>query len=1785
MLVMLSMYAYAATNVYYVSSSAGNDNNSGISATAPWQTLAKINAISFAAGDRILLARGDVWHESLVPLTSGSTGVPIVFDAYGSGAAPEITGYKALSGWTTAGTNQWKAPLSASAMNYVLFGTIWGAKQSSQAAVLHDRDFYLNGGMLYVYAPSDPTTYYGTVAAMVVTNTPLISVSGKSWLTFQHIKLTWFDQYGVSVSGASDHLVFANMEADGMIPAGTYPIGFYVNAANPGDINFYNDSAHLNYNGFRVDGTASATIRLTNCAAYANRESGVTDATGGHVTYSYCHFYANGTGGIESNNVSGGVAGDGNVAPDTAPNVESFARYPARLSFTVDDVGLYAGSDTFVDGLIPVFNARGLKMNAAIVTGATGTSYSTADVANWVAGGHEVDSHSWSHQYFTDPDYLRTHSLFNSTNPTPATAFSLRYVGTGTAATATISGGVLSTSVSGGPGGQNLNLNLATAPYDTLGGLTAYISSTYPGVYSVIPWTTPLMRIAAHSTTLANFSGQDIKTTAYELQFDPKQAVTGLMADEATQSRNWLQGHIAGLTNVKVYVYPDGVTDPTFEAAVAAAGYEGARGTLSMCVSGAAPCAGSNGFVSYATGVNAQNITSLTPLAWTNYTNLTRPQLDAKVAALIFKMRVWGYPVGLFVHASDYADWGTAAMKTGWLLDAIAAHGGSVSRTDELIEAVLAMQRINGTSKYVTEAEAALNVRPTAAGPGIGNGTNQGTTYGRDLLGVLRPVSASWDIGAYQALWTKHGAGSGAGHFTMGGGNGVVLGENAYCGTGDVALFGTDPISPSVILPQQCIYTAMSGTPSPGAVHTVASNCSDLQTQINNAAAGDTIVIPASATCTGQYTFPAKTGADSNHWITVQTSALSDQNFPAEGTQATPCNIGLAHIDGYPDYACPVPAKRMPTLTISTNNQTPLTVTGKFYRFIGLEVTKNYGVSEGGQLVLLQYSDHVILDRMQIHGDNWDLHTPQYDTHVGIQTRGTSQAIINSWVYDIDWNAADGYAIGGGMGLQLDEGPIKIYNNVLAGSSETWLFGGGGVRPENWPHDYEIRRNLSLKPLKWMTAFNGRQYLQYPNIKNLGEYKHGHRILYEDNVFINNWEGQADQYGYALVVIPKNQSAWNQNLFVNTHTGVDGVHTITCAKDAAGTPCDPGTGPFGNYIVSMSRSQDVITLNGATNNAWPRNSAGGKVVLQGIQSQVVNGVDLASFNGEQTLGCLPNGGTCTSGFYHPNVMYIVAPGPDFPLTTLPANTGLAQDYTASTCATPNHCVFSAPIVNYIGTKFASIIDTEHATSVENLGEQTGVGQRSCHPGIAPTAQIQDMTIRYNYIGHSENIGINMVNAPDTCLDMALGVSKFSIHDNLADDIQAVAWTTMPTSAHGGTGPVVENGSSRVVSPHDITIAHNTWAGLRGYVNNIAAQGAAEIADNFNISHNATTVQRVANVVTINFAKVTGTASQYNSAVVAGFTGANADLNGTWTLSANNDTSITFTETGSHADIAPGTSAAGVTVTNWPPSYYANYVMRDNVFAGPMRATDSSQVNLKASLAAAFASNLCDVAGTGACTWVYKNNVYATAPYAGYATPSAGYLASIAAITTNPDHAPTCTVTVGCAVTDLSGVFTSWGGGLGDTRANDYRVTANYKNAGTDGKDLGANIERINAVKVAVLPHFTFNPLTIATSTLTPCTHGVYCEQQLTISSGASGPNGFVMWHLISGTLPTGMSLSTFDNNLATDGKVNGAFKNGPTGSAGWISGTPTQTGSFPLTFQAEDAAHQKASVNLTISVN
>jgi len=114
-ILVLGLSGYASGTTYYVSSSSGSDANSGTAVNAAWQTIAHVNAQSFLPGDSILFKRGDTWNESLAPPSSGASGNPITFDAYGAGPAPNLTGYYAVpaSAWVHVTGNAWKAQLPA----------------------------------------------------------------------------------------------------------------------------------------------------------------------------------------------------------------------------------------------------------------------------------------------------------------------------------------------------------------------------------------------------------------------------------------------------------------------------------------------------------------------------------------------------------------------------------------------------------------------------------------------------------------------------------------------------------------------------------------------------------------------------------------------------------------------------------------------------------------------------------------------------------------------------------------------------------------------------------------------------------------------------------------------------------------------------------------------------------------------------------------------------------------------------------------------------------------------------------------------------------------------------------------------------------------------------------------------------------------------------------------------------------------------------------------------------------------------------------------------------------------------------------------------------------------------------------------------------------------------------------------------------------------------------------------------------------------------------------------
>lgn len=119
-LTILSLCAYSANATNYYVSNSGNDSNDGLTTVTAWQTISKVNASTFNAGDSILLKRGDSWNERLTLKSSGSAGNPIIIGAYGTGNKPLITGLQTVT-LTNVG-NIWSgiASNSVKSLNTVL---------------------------------------------------------------------------------------------------------------------------------------------------------------------------------------------------------------------------------------------------------------------------------------------------------------------------------------------------------------------------------------------------------------------------------------------------------------------------------------------------------------------------------------------------------------------------------------------------------------------------------------------------------------------------------------------------------------------------------------------------------------------------------------------------------------------------------------------------------------------------------------------------------------------------------------------------------------------------------------------------------------------------------------------------------------------------------------------------------------------------------------------------------------------------------------------------------------------------------------------------------------------------------------------------------------------------------------------------------------------------------------------------------------------------------------------------------------------------------------------------------------------------------------------------------------------------------------------------------------------------------------------------------------------------------------------------------------------------------
>jgi hypothetical protein len=332
-------------------------------------------------------------------------------------------------------------------------------------------------------------------------------------------------------------------------------------------------------------------------------------------------------------------------------------------------------------------------------------------------------------------------------------------------------------------------------------------------------------------------------------------------------------------------------------------------------------------------------------------------------------------------------------------------------------------------------------------------------------------------------------------------------------------------------LPLVYVQSALANTPAPGKKTTVNAG-GDLQSAINAAACGDTLMLQAGATFTGNYNFPNKS-CDDQHWIIVRT-ASADSTLPPEGTRITPCYAGVASLPGRPPLNCKSTKNVMAKLVSKVTATAPVTFASGagHYRLLGLELTRPVGGGITYALISMtsdSTNDGLVFDRLWLHG------TAQDETQKGVSLfSSTNLAVVDSYFTDfhcisISGACTDGIAIGGGNG-DLPMGPYKFDDNFLEASGEGILLGGSEATKT--PGDIEVRYNHFFKPLTWLKGqagyvggSNGNPFI----VKNHFELKNAQRVLFEGNILEYSWGGFS-QVGFSILLTPKNQASGSLNV-------------------------------------------------------------------------------------------------------------------------------------------------------------------------------------------------------------------------------------------------------------------------------------------------------------------------------------------------------------------------------------------------------------------------------------------------------------------------------------------------------------------------------------------------------------------------------------------------------------------------------------------------------------------------------
>lgn len=331
----------------------------------------------------------------------------------------------------------------------------------------------------------------------------------------------------------------------------------------------------------------------------------------------------------------------------------------------------------------------------------------------------------------------------------------------------------------------------------------------------------------------------------------------------------------------------------------------------------------------------------------------------------------------------------------------------------------------------------------------------------------------------------------------------------------------TSPMLPTLPeLPREFLDTTFA----PNGGNVIRVNAGDsLQAALDAAHYGDTVVLAAGATFTGNFQMKERPGSGEIHVTSSDLAALPS---------------ALHRVS-------PLDAPHMPRI-VTPNVSPALRTTGQahHWRLVGLEITTTYtasatnvvysllklGDGAPGQVDAALVPHDIVVDRCYVHGI-----TPQASPGIfapnitqGVFLCSSRSAVIDSYISEIHARGNDAQAI-----LCVNApGPFKIVNNYLEASGECFLAGGAYIANDALsPTDIEFRRNDCFKPLSWKKgdpSYAGVAWV----VKNLFELKNARRVLVEGNTFTNCWlDGQT---GEAIAIKVVDQSSTGVNPFSKT---------------------------------------------------------------------------------------------------------------------------------------------------------------------------------------------------------------------------------------------------------------------------------------------------------------------------------------------------------------------------------------------------------------------------------------------------------------------------------------------------------------------------------------------------------------------------------------------------------------------------------------------------------------------------